>query len=75
MTTINVKAAELRTKLWTMANEFKLLAQTAGGSDEAQQQIDEVGCRLADIYENLGDVFIDAHRDAACQEYAIAVSE
>lgn len=68
----NIKAFELRSKLFAIVNEFKGLAGAANnaGDYDAGDQAERVGCQLAEIFENLPDLFIDAARDAKDQQHA-----
>lgn len=66
----SVKANELRAKLFNLIEEFKdfQLAVQNGGGDvdlrtEAAGQVDSASCALAQVYDDLGDFFLDAARD------------
>lgn len=68
----NVKAWDLKTKLFDLINEFKDLAATCGAGDneiEAHGQIDATACQLAEIYQGLPPVFTDAAKDDQHQEF------
>ena len=68
---VNIKAAELRTKLFDLVNAFKDLSIQAHNESkwDAYQEIDDAACKLAGIYEKLPDVFTDAYQDAKDQRY------
>lgn len=79
MAKLNQKAFDLRSQLFSLVNEFKTLQQQAltEGSEaafEASGQIDQTACALAEIYESLPDVFIDAARDTKDQGFAMALA-
>ena len=73
---INSAAWDLRSELYSLVKKFKDLQHrawttTGDAAFEASQQLDSAACKLAQIYEGLGDVFVDAARDKAGQLYAI----
>lgn len=72
---VNVQAADLRSKLFDLINEFKSLQMRCWSlgkkGREAADQIDGVACHLASIHESLPDIFTDAHRDEKDQAFAI----
>lgn len=74
---LNVKAADLKRKLFGLINEVKdlaLAAHNVPGVDaavDAREQLDDVACKLASVYEDLPALFVDAYCDT--EEYAIEV--
>ena len=63
---LNVKAAELRSKLFELVNEFKDLqlafhALPGEAAEEAAGQVDAVACELAGIHDRLPPVFVEAY--------------
>ena len=74
---LNDRAANLKSKLWSLVNEFKDLqtAATVVGQHDAASDLDSAACKLASVYVGLSqsDLFIDAHRDPKDQSYAVEV--
>ena len=73
---LNLKAADLRRKLFELTNEFKALSLAVHNTEdiEASLEIDQAACDLARIYESLPDVFIDGYRDAKDQSHRVEIS-
>lgn len=80
----NLKAAELKIKLFKLLTEYKdfaLAIHTAKAANpdsqlEAHGQADQVACKLADVYDRMGhelDLFFDASRDEGDQTFSFPV--
>jgi len=76
----NIKAAELKTRLFNLIAEYKTLQLAVNVAEadfdaklEAGQQIDATAAALANVYENLGDLFHDAARDPKDQSFAFSI--
>ena len=77
MTAANQTAARLRSQLFALTNEFKSLQMSAlaAGQCELSGQIDLTACRLARVYEDLPDLFVDAFRDPKDQEFSVKLAD
>ena len=74
----NLEAHRLRSELFDLVNKMKSLRlRTQNGNGdldariEASGQLDDAACKLAAVYEGLGDVFIDVTRDDKDQSFQI----
>lgn len=77
---LNQKAYELRSKLFNLINEYKALQLRAHVDSpvknmDAVGQIDSAACRLAEVYESLGELFIDVAYQEDMQSFAVEIGE
>jgi len=72
---LNVKAANLRTELFELVGKFKALtaAAWATGDVDTSIELDAVACSLADTYEELPAIFVDAYRGERDQSYNVVL--
>lgn len=72
---LNVKAAEIRGKLFDLVNEIKdlRLAVDKAGLIEESLDLDSLATALANEYLRLPDLFTDSLRDRQDQTYRVEV--
>lgn len=62
-TELHVRTWDARSKLFALVAEIKSL-QTMATTEEDRGQLDDAGCKLATIYDELPWIFIAAAADA-----------